>query len=341
MVRPINMKTAHLACLKEALPKGAISLADEQEATIRRVVPHEFRDLINEDLFSFDKKAPSPVNPVRIANFKEVFAAFKAAIPPNPDHEHPICKPLEMFCAQCLAAMFGIDPGGARYPFAIANFRSSQYPQVWVKSPVQHSGETEKVVGFPGLRKKYRAKLRRLAFDQDVHDAELRAALSRRILQATIQSVSAFMGSRRDRTNHTERTGGNDVVKRTRLHQRCGVQPGGAGWNPEYLSDSAAPVAKGAFAVRASRSNDVIWALTRRTRHRSSEHLQCDLAPTSFPKTPSNRNHPIRAACCIGLGWSTAHRSGAGSKVLKKAMLSSRNPGRVFCRGLSMSQNPE
>ena len=84
----------------------------------------------------------------------------------------------------------------------------SPVPQVWIRSPAQHYGETQKVVGFPVLRKKYRDPLKKLAFDQEIQDPELREALSRRALRATVQPVSIFMSSLRQRTSPSKRAGG-------------------------------------------------------------------------------------------------------------------------------------
>lgn len=76
---------------------------------------------------------------------------------------------------------------------------------------MQHFGETDKAVGFPVLRKEYRDRLKRLAFDQEVVEPELRDALARRVLGATIQPVSSFMNSLRMRTGHTQRAGGKSA----------------------------------------------------------------------------------------------------------------------------------
>jgi hypothetical protein len=61
MVKPTYTKEADLACLRDILPSGKITLVGEQDGTMTRVVPHVSRDMISEDLFewfviSFDKK---------------------------------------------------------------------------------------------------------------------------------------------------------------------------------------------------------------------------------------------------------------------------------------------
>lgn len=51
VVKLTYTKAANLACLRKMLPAGKITLVGEQEATMVRVVPHIFRDLIKEDMF--------------------------------------------------------------------------------------------------------------------------------------------------------------------------------------------------------------------------------------------------------------------------------------------------
>ncbi|MEZ5721684.1 MAG: hypothetical protein R3D59_08450 [Paracoccaceae bacterium] len=216
VVKPTYTKAAHLACLRDMLPKGKITLIGEQESTMVRVVPHVFRDMIADDLFewfviSFDKEASSPKNKTRIADFKADLEVFKRAEKSKGVNDVPDYEMLERFCADRLSTAYNEAPDGTRSSFTIANFQSKQFPQTWIRSPVQHFGETQKVVGFPVLRKKYRTQLKPLAFDQEIRDPDLRAALARRILKATIQPVSAFMNSMRFRTSPTERAGGNSA----------------------------------------------------------------------------------------------------------------------------------
>lgn len=101
-----------------------------------------------------------------------------------------------------MTAAFKFDAGGKK-PFPIANFQSEQFPSRWMRSPVQYFGETDKIVGFPMRRKKYRGQLKGAAFDQNIQDQELREALARRVLNATLQPVSSFMNSLRVRTSPT------------------------------------------------------------------------------------------------------------------------------------------
>ena len=213
MVRQTYTKAAHLTCLKEMLPKGKITLVGEQESQTTRVAPHIFRNLIKEDLFewfviAFDKKASEPRTAKRIADSNSRLKAYKANFPAKLQADMSDYEIMEMYCAEYLKTEFTEDRFRNRSPYANKTFESLQFPQVWIRSPVQHIGETEKVIGFPLLRRKYRAKLKRMAFDQEVQDPELRAALARRALKATIQPVSSFMNSLRRRTSPTERAGG-------------------------------------------------------------------------------------------------------------------------------------
>lgn len=234
MVKRTYTKAAHLACLRDMLPSGKITLVGEQEATMTRVVPHVFRDMINEDLFewfviSFDKNATTNTTNSRIEAYEEKFAAFKkqaALSSPEMPNDQEL---LSLFCAQQMRVATREDPRGNPLPFQNLNFISSQFPQVWVRSPAQIQGETEKVVGFPVLRSKYRQPLKRLAFNQAPSDQELCEALGRRIPRATIQPVSAFMNALRFRLSPTERAGGRSA--------RAGAKYiNGASYNPAVLA---------------------------------------------------------------------------------------------------------
>lgn len=215
MVKPTYTKAAHLACIKEMMPDGKITLVGEQEASMVRVVPHIFRDKIQEDLFewfvvSFDKKASTPVSRQRQLDFKEDFDLFKTAWRKAHAEEISDYELLRAYCAQNIIPAVKVEARSTK-PFPIANFQSEQFPALWMRSPVQHFGETNKVVGFPILRKKYRNDLKGIAFDQNVQDQELREALARRVLNATLQPVSSFMNSLRVRTSPTGRAGGNST----------------------------------------------------------------------------------------------------------------------------------
>lgn len=216
IVKPTYTKAARLASIREMLPAGKITLVGEQENTMVRVVPHVFREMIEADLFewfviSFDKAASTPKTNRRIADFQAAFEAFKAHAALAASEEISDYKLLTQFCAGGLTPAVSVDRSEKRTPFPIANFRSAQFPQLWVRSPVQIFGETQKVVGFPLIRKEYRRQMKGIAFDQSPQDPELRAALARRALTATLQPVSAFMNSLRTRISPTDRAGGRSA----------------------------------------------------------------------------------------------------------------------------------
>lgn len=281
VVKPTYTKAAHLACLRDMLPKGKITLVGEQEAAMVRVVPHVFRDMINEDMFewfviSFDKEVSAPKNKARMAQFAEALEAFKEKARATLGDDLSDRDLLEQFCTQRMSTAYIDGRNGTKYPYSIANFQSRQFPQIWIRTPAQYYGETQKVVGFPVLRKKYRDPLKKLAFDQKVHDPELRAALTRRALRATIQPVSTFMSSLRRRTSPSKRAGGKGA--------RTGpAYINGAVFNPAVLmaflnifrvyynwfeprqykgpgatSGSEAPVAEGLSAVRVPGTKETI-----------------------------------------------------------------------------------
>lgn len=210
IVKPTYTKAAHLACLRDMIPAGKITLIGEQESTMVRVVSHVFREVIEADRFewfviSFDKTASTPTANRRINDFQNAFDAFRAASDLPANREMTDFELLARFCADGMTPAVRVDQNGCLTPFPISNFRSSQFPQMWLRSPVQTFGETQKVVGFPLIRKKYRHDLKGLAFDQAPHGKELREALARRTLSATLQPVSAFMNSLRTRLSPTDR----------------------------------------------------------------------------------------------------------------------------------------
>ena len=213
VVKPTYTKAAHLACLREMLPEGKITLVGEQEATMVRVVPHVFRDMINDDMFewfviSFDKEVSAPKSKERMSRFTEALEAFKETARATLGDDISDRELLEHYCTKRMSTSCIEGRNGTKHSHAIPNFQSRQFPQVWIQTPAQYFGETQKVVGFPVLRKKYRDPLKKLAFDQKVHDPELRAALTRRALRATLQPVSTFMASLRQRTSPSKRAGG-------------------------------------------------------------------------------------------------------------------------------------
>lgn len=211
LVKQTYTKAAHLFCVKELLPAGRITLVGEQEATMVRCVPHVFRDMINEDLFewhviTFDKTVSKPKTQTRIGIFNDELKVFRK------NWRGPKLSNYDMlreFCAENMRVAVGAGKKGEPTPFPISNFQGKQFPQIWLRSPAQIFGETDKVIGFPILRREYRKRLKRAAFDSFPKDPILRRALARRMLRATVQPVSVFMNSVRSRLSPTVRAGGN------------------------------------------------------------------------------------------------------------------------------------
>lgn len=69
------------------------------------------------------------------------------------------------------------------------------------------AGETQKIVGFPILSPRYRSRLRPLPYHANPTDPELRAALARRVLRATLQPTSTFFNALRTRLALAGRAG--------------------------------------------------------------------------------------------------------------------------------------
>jgi hypothetical protein len=81
----------------------------------------------------------------------------------------------------------------------------SAYPQVWVHSPIQSSGETNKIVGMPIVRRDMRQHLKRLRFDAQITDPALRRFVGEEVWRATLQPASTFMNSLRERLSPAAR----------------------------------------------------------------------------------------------------------------------------------------
>ncbi|WP_291733189.1 hypothetical protein [Leisingera sp. F5] len=129
MVKRTCTKAAHLACLRDMLPSGKITLAGEQDGTMTRVVPHVFRDMINEDLFewfviTFGKNAATNTANSRIEAYEEKLAAFKEQAALNSQEIQEDHKLLSLFCAQEMRVAIGADLRGSPGPFPISSHRS-------------------------------------------------------------------------------------------------------------------------------------------------------------------------------------------------------------------------
>ena len=207
MTRNTYTKAAHLACLREMLPEGRLTLVGEQDAAMGRTVPHVFRDDIQADRFewhvvSFDKTAKKPQIVRRTKAFDDAFRTFRAGNP-----ELPVPDALLAWARSRLVPATNGAAGNPQ-PFPGPNFGSRAFPALWVRSPIQAGGETNKVIGFPVLSSRYREAYRGLGFHDPITDPHLLDAITRRTINATLQPVSTFMNSVRDRLAFARRAGG-------------------------------------------------------------------------------------------------------------------------------------
>lgn len=122
--------------------------------------------------------------------FEEDFPVFADQGMVRAGEEIPKYKLLRHFCSCRLKPAFNRVEQNNACPLANPNFQSAQFPQCWAKSPVQHFGETEKAVGLPIIRAKYRKAVESVGSDQKTADYDLCDALARRVLHSTIQPVS-------------------------------------------------------------------------------------------------------------------------------------------------------
>lgn len=228
MTKDTYTKAAHLSALKEVVPFGKITLVGEQEAAMARTVPHIFRDMIKDDLFewhviTFDKKATKPTRQKRAKEYDKKFRAFRRSHP-----ELAVWEALEAWTAENLSAAVNVDQSGNLAPFPISNFASNAFPSLWLHSPIQASGETDKVVGFPILSPRYRKDYKRLGIQAEIADEVMSAAIARRVIHATIQPASTFMNSLRERLSFAKRAGG-------RSSRSGDTYVNGACYNPRVL----------------------------------------------------------------------------------------------------------
>ncbi len=229
MTRDTYTKAASLACLKWMIPCGKLTLVGEREGQMARVVPHIFREEILADRFEwavigFKKDAPIDRIREKQAEFSESLAEWRKM--------HPDLKPweaLQSWTSANLSPAYRTDPNDqSRSSWVGPNLASAAFPRLWVKSPIQTANEIDKAVGFPILSPRYRAAYRRLGIDDEIDDPELRAAITRRVIHATIQPTSTFMNAIRERVSIIQRAGGRSSrVGATYIN--------GAGYNPRVL----------------------------------------------------------------------------------------------------------
>jgi hypothetical protein len=117
---------------------------------------------------------------------------------------------------------------GQAAPFPSPNYQQGYMPSIWIRSPVQSAGETEKVIGFPLIRSSLREAIRPLPFDHEITDSEIRKRLAWHVWSATLQPVSTFFNSLRERVSFAGRAGGRSA--------RSGPSYiNGASYNPRVL----------------------------------------------------------------------------------------------------------
>ena len=229
MTRDTYTKAASLACLKWMIPSGKLTLVGEKEGQMGRVVPHIFREEILADRFEwavigFKKDAPIDRIREKQAEFSESLAEWREM--------HPHLMPweaLQSWTSANLRPAYRTDPNDqSRSSWVGPNLASAAFPRLWVHSPIQTANEIDKVVGFPILSPRYRAAYRRLGIDDKIDDPELRAAITRRVIHATIQPTSTFMNAIRERVSIVQRAGGRSSrVGATYIN--------GAAYNPRVL----------------------------------------------------------------------------------------------------------
>lgn len=229
--RDIYTKAAHFYCLKEMLPPGWITLVTEQEGTLPRVLPHVFHDEIAADDFewlvmTFDKDATKPEIVDRVKTYRDALTAFADAEQKAGRYDPDTMKfgPVRRaFIAQTMTTR--TRPGAAGpLPYPSSNYQQGFMPRIWIDSPIQASGETEKVVGFPLVRSDMRAKLKALPFDQPIADPELRLRVARCVERATLQAVSTFINALRERISMVRRAGGRSAAALS-TSRSCSARP--------------------------------------------------------------------------------------------------------------------
>ncbi len=213
VTRDTYTKAASLACVKDMIPLGKMTLVGEQEGTMGRVVPHVFRKDILNDRFewaivSFNREASSDWIDQRKDEFHISFEVWRDA--------HPglgYWDALQAWAAANITPAFQSLRDGSKSPWPGPNFASKAYPQLWLRSPVPRANEVDKVIGFPISSPRCRSEYRKLGIDDTIQDPELRSAITRRMTMATLQPVSTFQNALRNRVSLVERAGGRSARK--------------------------------------------------------------------------------------------------------------------------------
>lgn len=234
--RDTYTKGAHFLLLREMLPPGWVTLVTEQEATLARLLPHIFHDEIQSDnlvwlAMTFDKEAKKPTLIQRVEDYKKDFDAFITA-----GTAAGIITPVmglaarrRAYIADRMRTQTGFDrTTGKPAPFPSSNYQQPYMPSIWVRSPIQSGGETEKIVGFPLIRSSLREAIRPIEFDEEITDDAIRKRLAWLVWSATLQPVSTFFNSLRERVSFAGRAGGRAA--------RSGPSYiNGASYNPRVL----------------------------------------------------------------------------------------------------------
>lgn len=223
MTRDTYTKGAHFVLLREMLPPGPVRLVTEMEPTLPHLLPHVFEDLVRSDDFtwlamSFDKDVSRPVLEGKIGAFKAKFANFTWAVyDRDPELAETMTNSqfMRAFIAEKMETETKGPPGGRRVRYQTSNYQQQHMPQIWVKSPMQTAGEIDRVVGFPLVRKTLRDRLKKVHWATEVEtlDQDTRERMARLVYAATLQPVSTFFGSVRDRLSPTRRAGGRSARK--------------------------------------------------------------------------------------------------------------------------------
>lgn len=218
MTRDTYTKAAHFMLLREMLPAGTFRLITEQEGMLPRLLPVAFREEIREDrliwlVTTFDKEVTKPQMQRRVAAFKNELDWFVGDLQQSdPDTEAAMTsgERLRSFVAAKMVAAFRTNHHGAALPFQADNYRQPFMPKLWIRSPLQTAGETNKVVGFPLMRSWRRAQIKDLPCDQPTTELndDLRAALAYHVASATLQPISTFFNALRERLSFARRAGG-------------------------------------------------------------------------------------------------------------------------------------
>ncbi|MBP1805317.1 hypothetical protein [Rubellimicrobium aerolatum] len=188
----------------------------EQDGILPSLLPHVFRDEIQADRFrwiamTFDKEVPKPEMESRVPAYKADLKRFIQALrnaDPVAEAAMTNGERLRAFNAAKMETAVLRDRFGTACPVQSSNFQQPFMPMIWLRSPLQTAGETNKIVGFPLMRSARRQELKALAFDQDITNPDTRAAVAHHVWSATFQPVSTFFNSVRERVSLTGRSGG-------------------------------------------------------------------------------------------------------------------------------------